>query len=96
MNKQVLMVFSLLLGTAGASLFAAYPDAQRGQLLYENHCNSCHEDHVHMRQGSSTLTSEQVAAEVARWAETLKLRWEKQDIADVHDYLLGAYYQKQD
>lgn len=96
-NKQLVIIFFLFLLNAVVVLaYAAYPDAERGELLYENHCSTCHEDHVHMRQGSSILTIDEVSAQVERWAKELKLGWNDQDVFDVREYLLSTYYRSSD
>ncbi len=95
MKKTVWVILSTLI-----LLFpvyaAEYPDPGRGKLLYENHCDACHEDHVHMREGRKVRTRQQVAAQVRRWAEELSLSWRGPDINDVTEFLYLNFYQSSD
>jgi mono/diheme cytochrome c family protein len=68
------------------------PAAQRGQLLYENHCMSCHESVVHIRSTKHTRSIQELQARVRLWAENLKLRWGKEEVDDVVKYLDTQYY----
>ena len=45
MTKPVLSILLLLLYPLATSA-----NPERGRLLYENHCRSCHESNVHIRQ----------------------------------------------
>jgi mono/diheme cytochrome c family protein len=65
----------------------------RGQLLYENHCMACHESIVHIRTQQQVQSLPELQAQVGRWAEYLQLRWSKEEVEDVVDYLDRQYYQ---
>jgi cytochrome c1 len=64
----------------------------RGQLLYENHCLSCHESMVHIRQRSKAATFEDVQYWVGRWSQELDLGWASEEIEAVAEYLNGEFY----
>jgi hypothetical protein len=64
----------------------------RGQLLYENHCLSCHESLVHIRVNRHTQSLTKLQARVTHWSEYLHLRWGREDIEDVVRYLNSRYY----
>lgn len=64
----------------------------RGQLLYENHCRSCHESQVYVRERRRAATPAALRAWVVRWAAELKLGWGAAEIDDVTDYLDRRYY----
>ena len=74
-----------------------HPPAElpRGQLLYENHCQSCHQSTVHIRdpQRRKVRSLAELRAEIVRWAGVLHLDWQEQEVADVLQYLNRRYYQ---
>lgn len=98
MTKQVkqnsTLGCSLLLG---ALLAASQPLAaqtfDRGQELYINHCQSCHESWAHERAGRRVATLEQLRQRVAGWSYHSGLGWGNEEIDDVTDYLNRNFYQ---
>lgn len=68
------------------------PPASRGQLLYENHCQTCHTSVVHVREDHRARSLQEVEQWVRRWADELKLTWRAEEINDVVDYLNQQYY----
>ncbi|MEZ5543439.1 MAG: cytochrome c [Pseudomonadota bacterium] len=58
----------------------------RGQALYENHCQTCHESHVHLRARRASSLDE-LHKWVATWSWHANLGWSDEDITDVADYL---------
>ena len=68
------------------------PVPPRGQLLYENHCMSCHESVVHIRTRQETKSLPELQAKVLHWAAYLRLNWGKQEVDDVVRHLNNAYY----
>lgn len=64
----------------------------RGQLLYENHCTSCHQSLVHIRTRPQAKTREELRKQVARWAAYARLRWSKEEIEEVVRHLDTLYY----
>lgn len=67
-------------------------DARRGELLYKNHCNDCHDQHVHLRGKSQLHDPAQVRAYVDTWQREINLAWSDDDIDDVLVYLGERYY----
>lgn len=94
------MLFTLLVsGTAGAAPAVspavagdAPGAAERGQMLYENHCRGCHVSVVHIRSDRRAASLEAVKWEVTRWSSELQLDWRKEEIADVVEYLDREFY----
>lgn len=68
------------------------PAPERGQLLYENHCQSCHTSLVHIRERHSARSLEDVRQWTRRWSRELHLPWSAEDIDDVSRYLNARYY----
>ncbi len=64
------------------------PAPGRGQMLYENHCMSCHTSVAHIR----TRHSARSLAEVERWTGQLHLPWGTEEIDDVVRFLNVRYY----
>ena len=81
---------ALLAGACG-SVYGQTPDLQRGQALYENHCQACHETWVHqrLRHVHSLQALEQ---RVRSWQIHAGLAWTAEDIADVTAYLNKTFY----
>jgi hypothetical protein len=67
----------------------------RGQLLYEDHCTTCHESIVHIREDRRTRSLIDLRERVANWADYLHLHWGKDDIQDVVQHLNTHYYKFQ-
>jgi predicted sugar kinase len=53
---------------------------------------SCHESVVHIRSTKHTQSFQELQARVTQWAESLKLRWCREEIDDVVKYLDTQYY----
>ncbi|MGA9163676.1 MAG: hypothetical protein WBZ31_04410 [Thiobacillus sp.] len=68
------------------------PALPRGQMLYENHCMSCHESLVHIRTRQDAKSLPQLRTRVQNWAGYLQLRWGKEEVEDVVDHLNSQYY----
>ena len=68
------------------------PVPPRGQLLYENHCMSCHESVVHIRTRQQAKSLPELRAKVLHWAAFLRLSWGKQEVDDVVSHLDHQYY----
>jgi len=86
-----------LRGAAVASLMvfvasAGAVDLERGRLLYENHCTVCHQSTVHIRTNRKAHSLPDVAKQVHRWSEELKLGWSAEERDDVLRYLDREFY----
>jgi mono/diheme cytochrome c family protein len=66
--------------------------AQRGKLLYETHCISCHSSQVHWRDQRLARDWTGLQAQVARWQGNAGLNWGAEDIVEVSRYLNRRYY----
>lgn len=90
-NAIVLAVFT----TAALSIWAGDAragDAERGRLLYENHCTVCHTSVVHIRDNRKSTSREEIRNWVTRWQKELGLQWKSGEIDDVIEYLNDRYY----
>ena len=69
-------------------------DAQRGRLLYETHCLSCHYERIHNRNPSRSLvrTFTQLRLEVAQRAANTGQRFTIEDLDDIAEYLNRTHY----
>lgn len=85
-------LYSVATGMLLSSSMPVSADAERGRLLYENHCTSCHTSTVHVRDQRKSETPTEMRAWILRWAEELKLNWREDDLADVYRHLNNRYY----
>ena len=83
---------ALAAACAGAPAHAQEGDANRGRLLYENHCQECHTTRPHERDQRKANTPGEVRAWVGRWQATLELGWSASDVEDVATWLYLRYY----
>lgn len=67
-------------------------DPDRGRLLYETHCATCHTERLHHRDKSKIRSLEALRAEVRRWAPQTKYRFTPEEIEDVVEYLDASHY----
>lgn len=67
-------------------------DSSHGELLYENHCTSCHTSVAHRRDNRRAKSATEVNGWVRRWANELNLDWSSGDIDDVTRHLVRRYY----
>ena len=79
---------TLLLAAGGTSA----ADAERGQLLYENHCTVCHTSVVHVRERRKAASREDIQSWIRRWQTELGLQWGATEVDDVAEYLNDRYY----
>lgn len=77
---------------SGLSANAQTPSAERGRLLYENHCQFCHTQKIHARPNKVPLTRGQLRAIVDDWQRQQDLRWSGEDTEDVVEYLNRTRY----
>ena len=84
---------SVLVVSAGNARAA---DAERGKLLYENHCKVCHTSVVHVREDRKAGSREEVRTWIQRWTKELGLQWGSAEVDDVIEYLNERYYKFKD
>ena len=85
-------LFSAALGILLFYALTASAGAERGRLLYENHCMSCHISTLHVREQRKCKTPAEMRAMILRWSGELKLDWREDELADVYQYLNNRYY----
>jgi mono/diheme cytochrome c family protein len=89
-RRHTLVIVAALLGVSGS--VAAEP-FDRGQALYENHCQSCHEDWAHKREQARAVGSlDALRARVSAWSVHSGLDWSPEEIDDVTRYLNRRFY----
>lgn len=92
MNRAISGLMLLLgLGTAFV-VPTVRADAERGRLLYENHCQGCHLSTVHVREQRKVVTPAELRAAILRWSGEIKMSWQESERADVYQYLNNQYY----
>jgi mono/diheme cytochrome c family protein len=85
---MALLLLGLFLSARG---FAA--DFDRGRALYENHCQTCHEDWAHTRDNRKVATLDGLRTRVASWSIHSGLHWGIEEISAVTGYLNRRFYQ---
>jgi mono/diheme cytochrome c family protein len=77
-----------------AALPASAQDAQRGKLVYETQCLSCHYERIHKRDPSRSLirSQAQLRVEVAERAALTRQRFTIEDLDDIAEYLNRTHY----
>jgi len=68
-------------------------DFDRGRALYENHCQTCHEDWAHTGGNRKVATLDGLRARVASWSVHSGLNWGTEEISAVTRYLNRRFYQ---
>jgi hypothetical protein len=68
------------------------PVPTRGEMLYTNHCLSCHESIVHIRNKRQVKNLAALHSTVSHWSKELELQWSSREIEDVVLYLNLHYY----
>ena len=80
-------------GTAAPSSEAkVFSEVTRGQMLYENHCMSCHESTVYIRTKRKATNYKEVGNWVNQFADWLNLGWGDVEKQEVMQYLNERYY----
>ncbi len=91
-NRWSLRVLLLTGVLAAASWNARAADTDRGRLLYDTHCVSCHDTKVHKRDDKIGTDYESIRAQVVRWQNNIALKWSDSDIDVVTTYLARTFY----
>ena len=87
MKAVIFLVFAL-------AMPAWAQDAQRGKLIYETQCLSCHYERIHNRDASRSLIRSlaQLRIEVAQRAAQTRQRFTVEDLDDISEYLNRSHY----
>ena len=67
-------------------------NSTRGQMLYENHCLSCHESQMHIRANTKVKQLSQLSYFVLVRSSELNLQWGDEERDAVTKYLNERYY----
>ena len=67
-------------------------EVTRSQMLYENHCTSCHESTVYIRTKRKAKNYKEVGNWVNQRADWLNLGWSDVEKREVMQYLNERYY----
>lgn len=92
MRQTRFYLFSVAFSFLFTSSIPASAGTERGRLLYENHCMSCHASIVHVREQRKSKSQAELRARILRWSGELKLNWHDDELADVYQYLNNRYY----
>ena len=67
-------------------------DLQRGKLLHDTHCVSCHDARIYSRSNRVANDADRLRLEVDRWRKNISLPWEQGEIDAVTAFLASRYY----
>ncbi len=65
----------------------------RGQALYENHCEACHDTGAHLRGERRATSISDIRKWVTTWGFHAGLGWSDEEVDDVTDFLNRRFYQ---
>jgi len=85
-------IASLALLTLALASPALGQDLQRGRLLYETHCATCHAERLHQRDKTVVKSMADLRDMVARWARQTRHRFSLDELEDVVLYLNQSHY----
>ena len=93
-NNQHLVGVVLLLCvmSIGTPVLGAEYNFDRGQALYENHCQECHASDVHTRDNRLASSHDKLQAWVASWSAHAGLGWGLEEKDDVTHFLNLRFY----
>lgn len=66
--------------------------ADRGRLLYENHCLACHESKVHIRENRMVKDFSDIEKYARRFSTLAGVEWSDEEFLLVVSYLNRKYY----
>ncbi len=67
-------------------------DLQRGKLLYETHCATCHTERLHGRDKTAVKNMADLRDMVARWAKQTKRSFTPEELEDMVQHLNRSHY----
>ena len=67
-------------------------DLQRGRLLYETHCATCHTEKLHQRDKTVVKSMADLRDQVVRWAKQTKHSFTLDELEDVVQHLNRSHY----
>lgn len=67
-------------------------DPQRGKLVYETYCGTCHYERLHERKTTDIKTMAALEVAVAKWARQVNRSFTPAELDDVAEYLNQSHY----
>lgn len=67
-------------------------DLQRGKLLYEAHCATCHGERLHERDKTLVKSMADLRDQVAHWAPQTKRSFTLEELEEIALYLDWSHY----
>lgn len=92
MFRRLTLALSCALFAHVAHTGSQAADSERGALLYDTHCITCHTTEIHWRDKRLATDWDSLQAEVRRWQDNAALDWRDEDIAEVTQYLNTRFY----
>jgi len=89
-KKKIVKIIVLL--TSCLPVACLSDDLSVGRMLYENHCQVCHESAVHIREKRKTKSIEDIENWVKHSANYQNPTWSESQIAEVVQFLNAKCY----
>ena len=67
-------------------------DLQRGKLLYETHCATCHTERLHGREKTAVKRMADLRDMVARWAPQTRRTFTPDELEEIVQHLNRSHY----
>ena len=67
-------------------------DLQRGKLLYETHCATCHTERLHGREKTAVKSMADLRDMVARWAKQTRRSFAPDELEEIVQHLNRSHY----
>jgi len=67
-------------------------ELQRGRLLYETYCATCHTEKLHERDKTVVKSMADLRDQVVRWAKQTKRSFTLDELEDIAHYLNQSHY----
>lgn len=92
-NKLRLSGFVVLVASLAAPSWNAIgADVERGRILHDTYCISCHGTQVYKRDSKVATNCDEIRTQVVRWQSNVSLRWSEGDVDAVTTYLARTFY----
>ena len=96
LRRGLIPVTAMALVFAALGVVAVLPalaaNEERGRALYENQCQSCHEQWAHSRTSRKAKSLADLQRLTAAWSTHAGLEWNAEEIDDVVGYLDAKFY----
>lgn len=91
-KRKACLTATIVVTLLSSSARVAGADPQRGQVLYETHCGTCHYPKLHTREKSVIKSYAALKEDVVKWAAQTPRRFTSEELDDIAEYLSQSHY----